>query len=88
MYKQYNEKEKQHLVNEVVVHGKAVADVSTSHGVSISTLHRWVNEVKSIKSEETSSTQRNQLESEIKLLTKERETLMHAMAIFARNYRD
>lgn len=87
MYKQYNDKEKQKLVNEVVVERKPVADVATSHGVSISTLHRWVNKDKSAKSVISNDVQRNQLESEIKLLTKEKETLMHAMAIYARNFK-
>ena len=87
MYKQYNEKEKQKLVQEVVEHGNSVAEVAAHYGVATSTLHRWVNETKSIKYIEKDDASRSQLESEIKLLAKERDTLMHAMAIYAREFK-
>ncbi|MBO1271122.1 transposase [Shewanella sp. 4t3-1-2LB] len=86
MYKLYNDKEKQKLIREVIAKGKSVADVATSNGVSVSTIHRWVKDAQSFKQEQNSDKVCNQLESEIKVLTKERETLMQAMAIYIREF--
>lgn len=87
MYKQYSSEKKKLLINEVLKEKRSIASIAEENGISVSTLHRWVNEAKSILEHKEKGLTLYQLESEIRILEKERDTLMSAFAIYAKNFK-
>ncbi len=75
---------KKKLISQISKQGKPIAEVARSNNISTSTLHRW------LKEEELQSAKRkekfilNRLETDIARLSQERNVLLQAMVIIAK----
>ncbi|TMO07809.1 hypothetical protein CWB60_07115 [Pseudoalteromonas sp. S327] len=75
---------KKKLISQISKQGKPIAEVARSNNISTSTLHRW------LKDEELQSAKRkekfilNRLETDIARLSQERNVLLQAMVIIAK----
>lgn len=84
MGKNYPQDFKKKLISQISKQGKPIAEVARSNNISTSTLHRW------LKEEELQSTKRkekfilNRLETDIARLSQERNVLLQAMVIIAK----
>lgn len=83
----YNDEFKQEAVNQVVVHGYSVADVSQRLGISNKSLYDWIkifSKPKKLREEESDlRTEVARLKRELKRTTEERDILKEAAVFFA-----
>ena len=83
----YNDEFKQEAVNQVVVHGYSVADVSERLGISNKSLYGWVkvfSKPKKQRDEESDLRAENaRLKRELKRAQQERDILKEAAVFFA-----
>ena len=83
----YNDEFKQEAVNQVIVHGYAVADVSQRLGISSKSLYDWIKRFgKPEKERDEASdlrTENARLKRELKRAQQERDILKEAAVFFA-----
>lgn len=93
----YSQDAKNVLLAKILKEGKSINEVSNSHKVSKSTLHRWLKELPNLKQKEVTikspcclsmnnskTVLEAELEIEVKKLKKEVESLIHTVSIYAR----
>lgn len=84
MTRPYSSELKKSVIQKVIIKGRPVSDVSIEYGIGQSTIYRWLKSDNEIKLNSKDRFIQKKLEQRLKEISDERDILIKAVTIFAK----